>query len=108
IHRMMIFVAMKWPVPGIISDKLDRARRAGRDVYRRFRPPRAFWDRSAIGSDHPPAMTMKMNRVTVHAQVSETDSHTLIQFHNERICARPNATVKGEQIEIRHDVRVRC
>ena len=52
-------------------------------------------------------MPMKVNRMTVHAQIGETDSNPLVQLHDQWIGAGPDAAVEREQIEIGHDVRVR-
>src|SRR5207244_12922580 len=90
--------------------KFDGARRAGRNVHRYFRPARSVGEFAAICPNDPKPMTMKMDWMTIHAQISETDSNALVQLHDQRIGTRPNATVKSEQVEIRHDVRIwrRC
>src|SRR5262249_36377044 len=96
----------KGPITRVIGNKFYCARGAGWNVHGHLGPARFLRQFTAICADNPKPMTMKMDRMTVHAQVSETDTNTLIQFRNERISPRPNAAVKRKEIEIGHDVRI--
>jgi len=44
-------------------------------------------------------MTMKMDRMTIHAQISEADSNALVQFHNERIGACQTRLLKVNRLK---------
>src|SRR5205823_1773052 len=72
-----------------------------------FGPACCLGKLTAICPNDPKPMTMKMDRMTIHAQISEANSNTLVQLHDERISAWPDATVKCEEVEIGHDVRIR-
>jgi hypothetical protein len=65
----MIFVAVKSPIARVIGHEFDSAGCAGRDIHRRLWPPRGLWKLSAISLYHPPAMSVKVDRMTIHAQV---------------------------------------
>src|SRR5260370_23963335 len=102
----MTLVAVKCPIARIIRDEFNRACCARRHVHRDLGPARLLGDLTAVRPNDPELMAVKMNRMTVHAQVRETNPHTLIQLYDERVSAWPDAAIESAQIEIGHDVRI--
>src|SRR5207244_10698585 len=100
-------MAMVRPIGWTSGDTLDSLRRSRRDSDGCLRHPCTLRNRAAIVADYPPVMPMKVNRMTVHAQIGETDSNPLVQLHDQWIGAGPDAAVECEHIEIGHDIRVR-
>src|SRR3972149_6711409 len=49
-----------------------------------------------------------MDRVRVHAHVSNPDTHTIPQFDYQWFCTRENSAVECKEVEIGHDVWIWC
>src|SRR5262245_30431936 len=99
----MILVAMHRPVARVISNELNGLRRSGRHADRRVRPPPPYRNLTSIRFHDPPAMTVKMNGVTIHAEVGKTETNSFTQLHHDRFRPRPDTAVEGKDIEVSHD-----
>ena len=45
-------------------------------------------------------MAVKMDRMTIHAEVAETEPHAVALLHDQRIGPRPDAAVEREEVEV--------
>lgn len=89
----------EWPSRPRGGIKFVGAHLAGSAIDGGFRPAR-FWARpSAIGACHLEMITVHMDWMVGHREISEADAHAIALAHDERIDAREDAAIPAPQIK---------
>jgi len=87
------------PVTGICSDKFDVARLRYTHEHRVSWAPCRLGLASSFRARNDKLMAMKVNRVVIHAEVDQANTHTLTVPHNQRSRRRRRSAVQGEPVD---------
>ena len=107
VHDMMGHMTMHGPVAGIVSHKFDRARGTGRHQNRGVGVLGRLGNFAAIGLGDAEGIAVQMDGVVVHArEIAEADAHTFAALGEQRLGARIDPCIHGQQVKIRHLVGI--
>jgi len=102
IHRVVALVAVECPVPLFIGKKLNLAHLPHGNVRGDFIQTGALGGGPPICAGHEKLVSMQMNRVVGHREISNADAHLVIEPHIERVDTGEDAAVPRPQIEVKH------
>ena len=106
VHHVVRLVAVERPVARVIRGELDVARRSRRHVHRGLRPPGRLRNRPGVGSGDVEGMPVNVDRVRVHGQVRQADTHAIAGADEHRLGTGKDAAVHREGVEVEHDRRI--
>ena len=104
VHGVMRFVTMKCPVTRLGRIKFNRAHLADADVNGDLGPARGRWCPATIRTRHRELMSMQVNRMISHRQITDPYAYPVVLTHPHRINTGENATIKAPEIKVQHGI----
>ena len=102
VHRVMALVAVERPVAFLVGQKLDLPHLTDSDILGDFVLSCRCWRRSTIGAGHQKLVTMQMDRMIRHREVTDTNTDAIHMADHQRIDARKDPAVPRPDVEIEH------
>ena len=108
IHGVMSLVAVKCPIAFFVCQKLDLPHLAHRNIGGDLGPARSLGGWPAIGAAHDKLMTVQMNGMIGHGEITDTNTYLVILSNHQRIDAWEYTAIPRPEVEIQHGHDLGC
>src|SRR6266545_3559669 len=98
---------MERPVARRISLEVDRPDHPNGDIGGGLGPLRCLRYPAAVSAAHRKMVTMEMNRMVGHREISHPNPHVIAEAHRHGVDAGKYAAVPGPHVEVGHFIDLR-